>query len=314
MLSSLFAPLLAINVFSSIPWTLLFLITQLFGVRLYYIKKSDECNRIQNRLKRCSHTTDGGKGFGYSCGYWYILHISSDHDDNKEVRMIATADTYMRLTEEIKEDDKSLFEQGWKPPAVTDQTKITVFERSGSYSNFWFRQRQREAKDIPRGQQGQIVSSIIDDYMKRRHTVAYIHGKPGTGKSMVGILVANEFSSSFCNTFKPWQPGDTLGSLISEVEPTPQKPLVIVFDEIDMALTKIHNGIPPHKHIPIAVEDKSGWNHMLDSIQRGMYPNMILIITSNRGPEFIEALDPSYIRKQRVDLTFEMTESLANMS
>jgi len=310
MLNSLFAPLLAINFVNSIPWALLFLLTPFVGVRLYCIKKSDECTRIQNRLKRYTHTTDGGKGSGYSCGYWYILHMSDD--DNKIIYMIATADTYNRLTEEAKEEDKSLFDQGWKPPPITDQTKIAVFERSGSYGNTWFRQRQRDAKDVPRGQQAAIVSSIVEDYMKRKHCVVYIHGNPGTGKSMVGILVANEFSSSFCNTLKPWQPGDTIGSLISEVDPTPQKPIIIVFDEIDMALTKIHSGIPPHKHIPIAVEDKSGWNHMLDSIQRGMYPNIILIITSNRGPDFIEALDPSYIRKGRVDLTFEMTESLIN--
>jgi hypothetical protein len=77
-----------------------------------------------------------------------------------------------------------------------------------------------------------------------------------------------------------------------------------------MALTKIHNGIPPHNDIPIVVQDKSGWNLMFDSIQRNIYPNIIVIITSNRGPAFIEALDPSYIRKGRIDLTFEMTESL----
>jgi hypothetical protein len=62
--------------------------------------------------------------------------------------------------------------------------------------------------------------------------------------------------------------------------------------------------------VPIIVPDKSGWNNMLDTIQRGMYPNLILIMTSNRGPEFINSLDPSYIRKGRVDLTFEMTVSL----
>ena len=298
--------LFALNLISSIPWSIIFFFTQFFGIRLYYIKKSDECIRIQNRLKTCSHTTDGGKGYGYSFGYWYILYISDGQDDVKSVYMVATADSYNKLTEEIKGEDKSLFEQGWKPPQITEQTKITVIERSGSYSNVWFRRRDREAKDKPIGKQANIVSKIIEDYMKRRHTVAFIHGKPGTGKSMVGILVANEFSSYFCNTLKPWQPGDTLGYLISEVEPKPQKPLVIVFDEIDMTLTKIHNGIEPHKHIPIAVEDKSGWNHMLDSIQRGMYPNIILIITSNHGPKFIESLDPSYIRKGRVDIRLKM--------
>jgi hypothetical protein len=307
---SLLAPLLAINLLNYIPWTFVFLITQIFGIRLYYIKKSEECIRIQNRIKTSSHTTDGGKSYGYSYGYWYILHIIGEGDDSLTVYIVATADSFKALTEEIKEEEKSLFEQGWSPPKITDESKIDIHERSGEFGRIWFRKRSREAKDVPMGQQLSIVDTIIEDYMKRRHTVAFIHGPPGTGKSMIGILVANRFSSSFCNTLKPWQPGDTLGWLLSEVEPTAQKPLIIVFDEIDLTIVKIHEGIPPHKTVPIVVQDKSGWNNMFDAIQRGFYPNIIVIITSNKNPEFINSLDPSYIRKRRVDLTFEMTESL----
>jgi hypothetical protein len=97
---------------------------------------------------------------------------------------------------------------------------------------------------------------------------------------------------------------------VSEVEPTAQKPLIIVFDEVDLVIMKIHEGIRQHKNVPTVVSDKSGWNHMLDSIQRGMYSNIILVMTSNRGPEFIDSLDSSYIRKGRVDIIEEMTESL----
>jgi hypothetical protein len=305
---SLLAPLLLINFINYIPFTFIFLITQIFGIRLYYIKKSEECNRIQNRIKFSSHTTDGGKGYGYSYGYWYLLHISGE--ESIVIYMIATADSYKAMIEENKQEDLSLFEQGWNPPENCEESKVTVFDRTGNYGNVWFRQRTRDTKDVPMGQQAIIVNSIIDDYMKRRHTVAFIHGKPGTGKSMIGILIANRFSSSFCNTIHPWQPGDTIGTLVSEVEPTAQKPLIIVFDEVDLTIIKIHKGITQHKNVPTAVSDKSGWNHMLDSIQRGMYPNIILIMTSNRGPEFINSLDSSYIRKGRVDKIFEMTESL----
>lgn len=307
---SLLAPLLAINFISSIPWTFIFLITQLFGIRLYYIKKSEECTRIQNRIKVSSHITDGGKSYGYSYGYWYLLNITGSENDNISVFIISTEESYKFLTEEVKQEGLSLFEQGWKPPQHSQEAKVTIFERTGNYGNVWFRQRSRDAKDVPMGQQKSVIDTIIADYMKRRHTVAFIYGKPGTGKSMIGILIANRFSSSFCNTIYPWQPGDTLGCLVTEVEPTAQKPLIIVFDEIDLTIMKIHEGIPQNKNIPIVVSDKSGWNHMLDSIQRGMYPNIILIMTSNRDPEFINSLDSSYIRKGRVDVTEEMTQSL----
>ena len=310
MATSLLTQLFAINLLSYIPWSLIFLLVQRFGIRLYSIKKSEECTRIQNRLKISSHTTDGGKGYGYSCGYWYILHIQGDSDGNNYVTMIATEASYKSLTDDVKEPDKSLFEQGWKLPTIKEDTKITVLDRSGTFGNVWYRTRTRDAKDLPMGQQDIVVKTIIEDYMKRMHTVAYIHGNPGTGKSMIGILVANEFSSYFCNTLKPWQPGDNLAGLVGEAEPTPQKPLIVVFDEIDQVLLRIHEGIPSHKNMPTAVTDKSGWNHLLDSIQRGMYPNLILILTSNRGPEFINTLDSSYLRKGRVDNIFEMTQSL----
>jgi hypothetical protein len=306
---SLLAPLLAINLLNYIPWTCIFLVTQIFGIRLYVIRNTEECTRIQNRIKSSSQTADGGKAIGYSYGRWYLLNISGGSDD-LVVYMISTSNSYKALTEELKGEDKTLFEQGWKPPQVTHESKIEIYERYGEYGRIWFRKRSREAKDEPIGQQASVVDKIIENYMKRTHTVAFIHGPPGTGKSMVGILVANKFSSSYCNTLKPWQPGDTIGCLISEVEPTAQKPLIIVFDEIDHTILKIHQGIPPHKTVPTVVEDKTGWNNMFDAIQRNFYPNIILIITSNKGPDFINSLDTSYIRKRRIDLIFEMTESL----
>lgn len=290
----------------------MFLITQIFGIRLYYIKKSEECTRIQNRIKVSSHTTDGGKCYGYSYGYWYLLHLTGDGDESMSAYIIATAESYLALTEETKQEEKSLLEQGWKPPETTHESKIEIYERYGEFGRTWFKKRSREAKDVPMGQQGSVVDKIIEHYMKRGHTVAFIHGPPGTGKSMIGILVANKFSSSFCNTLKPWQPGDTIGCLLSEIEPRPPKPLIIVFDEIDLTILKIHEGIPSHKTVPTVVQDKSGWNNMFDAIQRGFYPNIIVIITSNKGPDFINSLDPSYIRKRRVDLTFEITESLVD--
>ena len=42
---------------------------------------------------------------------------------------------------------------------------------------------------------------------------------------------------------------------------------------------------------------------MLDEIGRGLYPHIVLLLTSNRDPDFIRSLDPSFIREGRIDLT-----------
>ena len=75
---------------------------------------------------------------------------------------------------------------------------------------------------------------------------------------------------------------------------------------IDIALEKIHKGIPAHMNVTTRVQDKIGWNRMMDDINWGLYPHIILLLISNQPPKVIQNLDPSYIRKGRVNLYFSM--------
>jgi hypothetical protein len=303
-----FLSLLGIStIFSYIPWQLIFLILNIFGIRCYNLRNKEECQRIQKRIgERFSSTTDGGKGEGYALGYWYILYASmnkSDHGDNYSVWLIATLSSYIELTADKFVVDDSILTEDDKPT----KTNLKVYSREGSFYNNYFKNRTIEIATIePYENQEKIMNEIKNYYEGHDNAVAYIHGPPGTGKSLISILLANSYKSSYCNTLKPWQPGDTISNLYAEVEPTKDQPLILVFDEFDTALLKIHAGIEQHKNLPLQVQDKTGWNQMLDEIQLGMYPNMILIMTSNKSPEFIQALDPSYIRKGRVNVIAEL--------
>lgn len=288
---------------SYIPWTFVFLFTQHFGIRLYLVSEKEDCKRIQKKLSgSCTHTEDG-KGLGYSIGYWYIVSIkisTTDFEENCKIWMIATENSYKNLMK-----DKELVIKFDSIPI--DTMPLTIYERLGSYQNCYYKERELNITSIePRPQQQEIIERIQDHHRKYQHTVVYLHGPPGSGKSLVGVLLAKDYSGSYCNTLKPWQPGDNFANLYSEAEPSEDKPLIVVFDEFDAALLKIHEGIAPHKHLPTQVSDKNGWNHLLDSIQRGMYPHTILLLTSNRTPEFIDELDTSYIRKGRVDIIAEL--------
>ena len=293
-----------LSVLNYIPFTAIFLLTQLFGVRLYTITRREDCLAIQKRVKYCSNLTNG-KNEGYSIGYWYIMSISiSDQDegDRYSIWMIATAATYTSLLQDT--DSKPVFS------VISESSKkpISIYERLGSFHHPWFKKRSFTLKNIvPRPNQATAIDQMKAHLDTIGHTVAYLHGPPGSGKSMIGLLVAEQYGASYCNTLRPWQPGDSLAALYSEVEPTPQNPLIVAFDEIDDPLIKIHAGIIPHKSLPISVHDKPSWNHMLDEMQRGMYPNMMIIMTSNKTPEFIREIDPSYIREGRVDLIFELS-------
>jgi ATPase family associated with various cellular activities (AAA) len=292
------------NILSSIPFTALFLVTQLLGIRLYTVTRREICQRVQKRISYSSHTCDG-KGYGYSIGFWYIMSINifqSDESDRYSIWMIATAATYQYLTNDSGESTTSDIISN-----TTDTKQLAIYQRTGSYNNPWFRKRLVTMHSYtPRANQLYLIEMIRAEMKKTGHVVAYIHGPPGSGKSMMGLLLADSYKGFYCNTLRPWQPGDNLASVYSDIEPTESAPLVIAFDEIDTHLIKIHAGIEPHKSIPITVPDKAGWNQMLDEVQRGMYPHTIIILTSNKSPDFIRNLDPSYIRDARVDIIYEM--------
>jgi len=294
-----------LTIYNSVPWVAVFLVTQIFGVRLYVLKDKAVCQRIQKRLTRSSHVADEGKGYGYSVGYWYMISVSiysGDFGDRYEVWLVATAASYERLTVEGTSKGKVIETVVGNDSPEPDT--IDIYERVGTFFNVWYKLRTVTLKSItPRPDQVAAMDLICAHQAIHDHTVVFLHGPPGSGKSMIGIMLAERLNGTYCNTLKPWQPGDTLADLYAEAEPTADKPLIVVFDEFDGALMSVHTGITPHKSVPILVADKAGWNRFLDEIGRGMYPHLVLFLTSNRDPSFIQSLDPSYIRDGRVDIT-----------
>jgi len=292
---------IASYVASYIPWTLIFLFLRKFNIYLYVLTDRDVCTRIQKRISSyCTHISDNNKGYGYSIGKWYLVSVLNT-DDVYSVWMIATLASYNNLTKDTEENKPfSLFNP-------VEKENLTVYERAGQLTNPWYRKRTIKIASLKaKPYQDIIIKTITEHQEKHGHTVAYLHGPSGSGKTMIGILLANAYKSSYCNTLKPWRPGDTLSSICSEIEPTPTEPLIIAFDEFDGPLSQIHIGIEPHKNITIQTSDKCGWNQMLDEVSIGMYPNLIILLTSNKSPDFIKEMDPSYIREGRVDLTFEL--------
>jgi len=284
------------------PWTLIFLLLKYININLYVLSDREVCMRIQKRITNYStHTSDNNKGYGYSIGKWYFISVSNQ-DEIYSVWLIATESSYNTLIKSNDEPNKNPLTIN---PVMKDD--LTVYERAGQLTNAWFRKRIIKIKSlIPKPNQDIIIKTIMEHQEKHSHTVVYLHGPSGSGKTVIGVLLANAYKGSYCNTLKPWRPGDTLSAICADVEPTLSEPLIIAFDEFDGALIKIHAGIEPHKSISIQVSDKCGWNQMLDEFAIGMYPNVILLMTSNKDPEFIRQMDPSYIRQGRIDLMFEV--------
>jgi hypothetical protein len=307
------------NLVMMVPWTMLLLGIRWTGICLYHIRNREKARRFQKRISQhCTYFVDGNLGGGYAIGKYFVAHVNiqaSDYGDTYDVWVLCGHSVFETLTAPLATDSSDAFSndsdtaesESFEDTETTPPkpSTIVILDRLGTYCSVFFRSRSITLTRLqPRENQKEIMTKVLYFYKKHGHAVVYLHGPPGAGKSVMGLLLAKELGASFCNTLKPWQPGDTLGELYYDVEPTADKPLVLVLDEFDEALVQFP--IPPHHKIPIAVPDKAGWNRMMDEVHWGLFPHLVLVLTSNRPPEFIRELDPSYIREGRVDVTEAM--------
>jgi hypothetical protein len=301
---------------SFVPWTVIFCFIRF--VRLYHLNTKEEYQCLQKKLtNQCSIITDGehAKGYGYACGPWFVAYLGPI----KEVWLLCSPETFEKLMKNTANQIRITREEYSKSNECSDEEDdddeyeefeqeletIKIYDRLGDYSCPYYKRRRIDIlRLVPRPFQKQMMEAILQHYTKHLRTVVFLSGPPNTGKSILGLLLATLYKSSYCTSFKPWQPGDVLGELYNEVEPKKENPFILVLDEIDIALVKIHAGIL-HKKIPISVGDKQGWNNFLDQIHWGMFPYMIVLLISNKPIDFINKLDPSYLREGRVDIKFE---------
>lgn len=295
MLSTL--SLIAIT-FIGVLWTLPCILLLIVRVRLFKITTRRTVIALSKQVSsRSTILINGTDPSGFFFGRWYLgyIHETESHQGNKstEVYLLCTNNQYKKLTDNNK------------PQSSPSDTPIKIWERTGNFFriNYAVRELNLGEREV-RENQMTAIEKIKEKFNQRGHAVVYIHGVAGTGKSMTSLLLARDISASYCMSFNPTDPGDNIADLYAKVAPTKANPLVIVLDEVDIILEKIHtNSVPMVKYIPVAIKDKTSWNMFFDTIDLGMYRWLIVIMTSNKSPEWVRGqLCESYIREGRVDL------------
>jgi len=284
-------------------WCAFCLCTDYFGYPLYHVKNKEKINYLMTKIKWSSMKDENNKA-----RWWFIdrnfIGTFVGGDKGLTAYIMCSSETFKSLTE----PEMTIL-------AVQPQT-IPLYERSGTY--LWLDYNKRDFdvdKYVCQEKQRLIVESTTELYKNRKSFVIFIYGGPGSGKSMCSILLAKQLKGSIVRTFDPTDPGDNLVSLYSTINPRENNPLILVLDEVNILYNNVFNKrIVPHKNIPIQISDKTSLNRFFDDINLGLYPFLIVVMTSNMSVQEIETTyDPSYIREGRVDLRFnlENTEEIS---
>jgi hypothetical protein len=287
----------------SILWTLPFIFARLFKVQLYKITTQQNVVLALKKLPKRSTIVSEENQRGWIWGWPYIGFVMETSNFG-QFGMISGAELYLLTTTKFYE---SIMSQT-NVSSSTETINIQMWTRIGNFFNIHYSKRSLDVtKYRPLKNQVEAIDHIIDNFKEKNHTVVYLSGEPGSGKSTIPILLAKILKASLCIAFNPTDPGDSIDLVYNSVGPSEDNPLVIVFEEADIMITRIHEGkIEKHKHIPIQVTDKTGFNTFMDWIDRGLYPHLILVMTSNKPVEYINSLDRSYLRDGRVNLKLQI--------
>ena len=96
---------IATTLLAGAPWIALMILVQIVGIRYYIIQDLDIAKRIQRRLTYSSSADEHNRPSGWSCGHWFVLyleHLRGWDRDQITIWLIATNETYRRLTEQTE--------------------------------------------------------------------------------------------------------------------------------------------------------------------------------------------------------------------
>jgi hypothetical protein len=302
-------------------YTFPMILAHLFKIQGYKITDQTECNQLINKLRiRRSVFYQNGKPFGIFYGKWYIGSITSNnsqHGSQEQTMYIIMKRATYETTTNTKPalTDASGASAGACASATEEKRIIDIRERRGNPWWWEYADRKYDAtkflKREPRDYQREVIDDILSVIKSKasRSGTFFIHGDPGTGKSLLTLLLAKQIGAYYCDTWKPTDPGDNISKVYSTISPDDDKQMVLVLEECDKLITNVIQGnVKPHLYIPIPMMDKSDWNSMLDKVtDLGFYPNLILILTSNVSRDALHELDASVLRDGRIDKAYHMT-------
>lgn len=285
----------------AILWSLIFLIPTILGVKLQKVGGS-KLSIMNKKVKYASVWTEDDTPDQWIIGWWFIGYIHSQQTghhggEQKTLYLFATHNWYLKEVLGISKSKKD------KPKT------FTLYDRTGPYWSLRYESIQVKPPLFESYQnQNEAINKIMSEFDKNDYVVCLLSGKAGIGKSNIPLLMIKNMldtkkGASLVDSFNPTDPNDIFSTMYRRINPTPEEPLIIVLEEVDNIILKIHqNEIKRHNHLHIQITCKTDWNTWLDRFDKKYYKNIIVIMTTNKTIEWFDDLDPSYLRDGRVNL------------
>lgn len=272
------------------------------GLRIYKIE-GNALTKFCREIKWASMYENEEEPINWIAGYFFLGYLEVRESRDEYIKK-AYVFSHSSLLKKYTQDSSNKELQN-KP--------ITMYEREGAFWRIKYQKVDLVFRDMNyRNCQKIAIDKILKNYNENNYSTVLLYGPPGCGKSMVGILLAKQLLKNclkvnFVDSFCPSDPGDEFISLYVKISPTQKSPMIVVVEEVDVLVDKMHNNkIGDHKDLPVLIKNKTDWNMFFDKFDRERFPFVIFIMTSNQHIQWFDKLDPAYFRNGRVNLKIEM--------
>jgi len=289
----------------------------------YIIERKENIITFKKNLKPCicfkydDEENPLGIVITYDVNTYFIKYISFVHSHTYEdsIDLYTTSYHFHKLFNKVTNRVNDVLEykqRGNQKKDINNTKEIDLYTRTGEYKFLRYIQNKIILDKVEFTEQQSILyNDIVNVYNKQSNVVVFLWGGVSVGKTYFSHILTYKMNASMCFTFCPTDPGDSFEYVYRKASPTKSNPLIILLDEVDIMIGKIHNKeIEQHTKYPISVYDKNTWNLFLDQFDYNIWRNVILIMCSNKSLTDITKLDPSYLRKGRVHVFNEFLNSV----
>ena len=204
---------------------------------------------------------------------------------------------------------------------VSSKISIKILQQASAHVGDRFREMKIHVFDVALPWQLNLYEEVKNISKEREKifqtpgSVVLLEGPPGTGKTEAAKVIAAKMNATLVPDFDPTRAGHWLASLVKIAEPTAEKPLVIVMDEVDGIIKRILDGESFSNQVKwlfLQVSNKKSWNQFFDNLHKN-YEHVHFILTSNTTIDNLKMSygdnwDPSLMRIGRLDKVFTVGE------
>ena len=292
-----------------------------FNYRIYQLTSKEKRNillkKVTNYKIFCNKYDENNEPIGIiihkSAFPHFFIFNRSYHQEF--VTIICKKSFYRELNEEIKIKEEIDLDEEYVPYKnnSTSSTHMSYMTKRGEYGYFEYGTRVVNLENMAihktlafYDSQKQLFRDIMEFYKNNHFCKIYLSGNPGCGKTFFAYLMAHKLGCYLCDVYKGNEPSSNFNEIYTRAKVSSEKPMIVIFDEVDILISEIHNEVKTeHKKYNKEIYDKTSWNSFMDKIEYGMFPYVIILMTSNKRHREIGKFDVSYLRDGRVNIIRE---------